>query len=77
MRSKALAIIATTFGILGLIGFFAFDGIAHETEGQVTVSQILWGFLDWGPASYILVGGILIGVFGWAVLHILGRGRWG
>jgi len=77
MKRKVLAIMAVVCGLVGLGLFFLFDLIAYEVEGQSTVSELLWEFLDWGPASYVLVGGIMVGIFGWAFMHILGKGRWG
>ena len=61
----------------GVAGFFLFDGLAFVLEGQDTVSELAWSFLDWGPASYVLVGGIFAAIVGWAAVHLFGKGRLG
>ena len=76
-KRSVLGILAIGCGLLGLAAFFVLDYLAFVTEGQDTVSELAWDFLSWGPASYVLVVPIMLGVFGWVAMHLLGRGRWG
>jgi len=40
--------------------FWVCDGIAFVMKGQLTVSELLWMFHEWGPASRRLVRGTLV-----------------
>lgn len=60
-------------------GIYLFVGVVIEGVALMrgakgdTFSEFVWGFLDGGPARWVLVTGFLI----WAIAHFLGKGRYG
>lgn len=56
----------------GIVLFAELLALLRSLPGD-TFSEKVYGFLDAGPARYLLVGGTLL----WLTIHLLFRGRLG
>jgi len=61
------------------IGLFALtEGLALMRKGSGdTFSELVYSFLEGGPARYVLVAGCFLSVGGWLFVHFFWRGKYG
>ena len=79
-RRQTLGLLAIGAVVLGAVGFIVLDYAAFLHNDQDTVSEMIWSWLAWGPASYVALGGFFVAVLAlvaWLGLHLFWRGRLG